>query len=307
MTGPAINANLLPKGSPGLARDALTTATAWPATVDGTGAFRTVCDFSHMAWDDPIVAPGKPGASHLHAFFGNTSTNANSTIESLKQAGNSTCRGGTINKSAYWVPAVIDTRDGKPLKPSVFVVYYKSGYSVNPASITPMPTGLRMIAGKSSASQAQDHVHYVCSSDQVFNPSKSIPVCPAGTQVIATLIFPQCWDGKNLDSADHQSHMAYPGAKACPASHPVAIPEIAFTVRYDVTATDDVRAWRLSSDNYSTSTPGGFSFHGDWMNGWRDEVVATWLQGCVNKALDCNATLLGDGRQMEGTYNEGAR
>ena len=48
------------------------------------------------------------------------------------------------------------------------------------------------------------------------------------------LIFPQCWDGVNLETND-QSHVAYaPGcdddihcfALPCPALHPVKIPEI---------------------------------------------------------------------------------
>ncbi len=307
MTGPAIDAKLIPTGSPGLARDALLQATDAPTAIDNIGAFRTVCDYSHMAWDDPIVAPGKPGASHLHAFFGNTLTNANSTIDSLKATGNSTCRGGTINRSGYWVPALIDTRDGRPLTPSMMIVYYKSGYDgLNPSAIKPMPAGLRMIAGSSNSSAAQERVQFGCLTG-VTGIFKSIPVCPAGSTLIASIVFPQCWDGKNLDTPDHKSHMAYPAAGACPSTHPVALPAITFNVRYDISATDDMRAWRLSSDTYSTGTPGGFSFHGDWMNGWRDDIVNAWMAGCINKTLDCHAHLLGDGRQLDLTYNEGAR
>jgi len=53
--------------------------------------------------------------------------------------------------------------------------------------------------------------------------------CPAG--IMTTIPFPPCWDGKNLDSPNHKSHVAYPdgaydrGAE-CPASHPVNIPQI---------------------------------------------------------------------------------
>jgi len=50
-----------------------------------------------------------------------------------------------------------------------------------------------------------------------------------------------CWDGKNLDSPDHKSHVAYPAAGpqtftgssvggACPATHPVKIPQIMLEV-----------------------------------------------------------------------------
>ena len=42
------------------------------------------CRYSHQAPDDPIVFPGKPGASHQHTFVGNRTTNASSTFGSLR-------------------------------------------------------------------------------------------------------------------------------------------------------------------------------------------------------------------------------
>jgi Domain of unknown function (DUF1996) len=48
-----------------------------------------------------------------------------------------------------------------------------------------------------------------------------------------------CWDGKNLDSPDHKSHVAYPTAGpasfdtdggACPTTHPVKIPQVMLEV-----------------------------------------------------------------------------
>jgi hypothetical protein len=49
----------------------------------------------------------------------------------------------------------------------------------------------------------------------------------------------RCWDGKNLDSPDHQAHVAYPTAGpatfdtdggACPATHPVKVPQVMLEV-----------------------------------------------------------------------------
>jgi len=31
-----------------------------------SGAFRFFCEFSHLAYDDPILYPGQQGAAHLH-------------------------------------------------------------------------------------------------------------------------------------------------------------------------------------------------------------------------------------------------
>jgi hypothetical protein len=74
---------------------------------DGSGAFRTHCIESHLAEDDPLVWPGEPGQSHLHVFFGNPNVDAYTTSESLLDAEQTTCDGVSVNKSGYWVPALL--------------------------------------------------------------------------------------------------------------------------------------------------------------------------------------------------------
>lgn len=306
-----IDASHLPQGSAGYGYDRVqpTTEIA-PISTDNVGAFRIPCPYSHMAFDDPIVFPGRPGASHLHAFFGNTATDANSTAQSIAESGNSTCLGGTINRSAYWVPAMIDTTTGKPIAPDAAVFYYKQGYALTPASIIqPIPIGLRMVAGDptNAASKPGGIAVFKCiggpndSNDQY---GSSIPNCDAGAQVFQTITFPQCWDGRNLDSPDHKSHMSYvvaltqPPWFTCPSTHPVAIPEVSFNIIYTVQTKDAAKAWRLSSDTYDTSLPGGYSSHADFFDGWKKSFSDAWLAGCVQAGRDCHAHLLGDGRMM---------
>jgi hypothetical protein len=74
--------------------------------------------------------------------------------------------------------------------------------------------------------------------------SQTLPknMCEGGIRTIIT--FPTCWDGKNTDSADHMSHVAYPTSAysdgsvgaygTCPASHPVKIPQVMYEVMWDV-------------------------------------------------------------------------
>src|SRR6185295_4061675 len=119
-----IDGSLLPHGSAGVGTRELSMTDDQPVMKDGVGAFRSVCEFSHMNYDDPIVYPGQHGKAHLHTYFGNTSVVANSTAASLRATGNSTCRGGIINRSAYWVPALLDHL-GRPVKPEYMDVYYK--------------------------------------------------------------------------------------------------------------------------------------------------------------------------------------
>jgi hypothetical protein len=296
--GPAIDRNKIPVGHPG-ATSAMVVPGSVPADADDqVGAFRVQCAFSHMNFDDPIVSPRQPGASHLHTFFGNTATNANSTRESIVGSGRSTCFGGTANRSAYWVPSIIDTRTGLAQAPINAIFYYKSGYLSVPAGDirAALPQGLRMIAGDARAQSAQGGYYggWTCGAPA----TKAIPAnCAPGSDLVLQLEFPQCWNEKDLDSTDHKSHMAYaiPG-QGCPSTHPYPIPVITFNIHWRVPDAGATAAWRLSSDTYAGG-PGGYSFHGDWWNGWDPSVEAIWLQSCVREARNCSDTL-GNGREL---------
>lgn len=88
------------------------------------GQFRTQCEFSHFMYDDPILFPDQPGAAHLHMVFGNTDVNAYTTQETLEDSGSGSCNGQELNRSGYWVPAMLDG-DGMVRIPERIVVYYK--------------------------------------------------------------------------------------------------------------------------------------------------------------------------------------
>jgi hypothetical protein len=59
---------------------------------------------------------------------------------------------------------------------------------------------------------------YTCLQDILTrtNETLSFPKkpCPAG--IMVNVRFPTCWDGVNLDSPDHMSHVAYPARYAAP-------------------------------------------------------------------------------------------
>ena len=265
------------------------------------GEFRVACGFSHMLFDDPIVKFGQSGASHLHTFFGNSQADANSTNASLVTSGSSSCDGGIMNRSAYWIPSVIDTRTGSPIAPSGGNFYYKT--EAKDKVIAP-PVGLRMIAGSMLSNSTQEHLHYWCADKSDKNTSGDqgyIPVCAIGNHLIAVINFPNFWDGVNLDSADHKSHMSYVND----AQHPILIPDITFNIRYDIQTGDDTSQWRLSSDMYDTSKAGGYSLHADYMNGWGTDPVSgksfaeIFTTNCLKAGVNCGNSLLGDGRQFQ--------
>ena len=262
----------------------------------GIGAFRNVCQYSHMNFDDALVFPGRQNATHLHTYFGNTAARFDSTPDSLLSSGQSTCRGGIVNRSAYWVPSMIDTRNGRPLAPTLIHVYYKTGYSgIADAAVKPWPKGFRMIAGSASSTGSQNGiVWYTC------NGGPRSPVIPSCTGTVTMDVeFPQCWDGVNLDSPDHKSHVAYPSGGRCPASHPIPTPELSLHVNYD-TSFGDSSTWRLSSD--MNGAPAGSSGHADWIHAWEQDIMVSWVQKVINPGLSGGSHMLGDGRVMTCTF-----
>ena len=293
---PTIDLTAIPLGSSGMSTLKIKPTTDFGTSSD-IGAFRIPCAFTKMAFNDPIVYPGQPGKSHLHTFFGNTDVNANSTSNSLATTGNSTCAGGIANRSSYWVPALIDTATGKPIPPSDSLWYYKTGYlGVKPSDVKQVPVGLRMIAGSMNATTSQNMIFWGCRSTLVGRGATIPTTCQVGDYVSMAIVFPQCWDGVNLDSPNHQSHMAYATGRGCPATHPVPLPEIALNIHYLIKTADEVKNWRLSSDHDSTKP--GISIHADFFEGWNHDVMGTFVTNCLNASKDCHAYLLGNGTML---------
>lgn len=274
---------------------------------DPIGAFRVGCAASHMLFDDPLVYPGHPGRSHLHQFFGNTGANAYSTAASLANSGNSTCVGGIANRSAYWIPAMINRILGFAVPADNSVNYYKGDYNyylrARSALIQPHPAGLRMIAGDPTNRQTASTgvFRWDCVAPGYSSAGTSIPgkACPNGGQVILLVTFPSCWDGVNLDAPDHQSHMRYPQSTGCPATHPVPLPTLSMNVHWNVNAKNRPEDWVLASDNYPPGTlPAGLSAHADFFEAWVPEIKATFVKKCINELRDGRAHLLCDGNTL---------
>ena len=307
-------------------------------TVGGNGrdgAFRLSCIASHMGYFDPIVYPGINRTSHLHTFFGNSDQNFDTDPETLStSATRGTCTGGIANLSSYWVPSTIDITTGIPLVPEAVSVYYKTGVYFDSADgrgaqalpVVSPPAGLRMIAGEpmnagySQGTQTNAGVtrelqtrRYDCLIPASIRPPNGTILngadlqfsepCPNGSEIWQLVFFPTCWDGVNLDSPDHKSHMAYVvdvpnNQQLCPPTHPLIIPVIQYNIIYRVHAGSRPENWRLSSDLYDLSIPGGRSLHGDWNNGWKQEFLDAIVNNCINAHVDCHNNLLGDGRSL---------
>ncbi|ROV90211.1 hypothetical protein VMCG_10258 [Cytospora schulzeri] len=122
-----------------------------------------------------------------------------------------------------------------------------------------------------------------------FMPSKDYidANCPDGIRF--ELMFPTCWDGVNLDSDDHKSHVAYPDlvmSGDCPEDFPVRLPGLFFETIWDMGGFSD----RKGIFAMSNGDPLGFGYHGDFIMGW-DETGSFRLQDAVDTCTNLSGEI----------------
>ena len=188
------------------------------------------------------------------------------------------------------------------VQPTRILAYYLVA-GRDPKSIKPFPTGLRVVTDRDAGV-----VGWACigggpdAPDQAGTVEQETPPdCEGEAHLVQRIHFPDCWDGHNLDSADHRSHMAYAstvtsaggasggasaggasagGRRACPATHPVPVPHLRLGVHYpDGVGGADVT---LSSGGPETS-------HADFFNAWDPTAQARLVTQCLNAARKCGA------------------
>jgi hypothetical protein len=287
----------------------------------GAGTFRAGCEVSHFGYDDPIVFPGQPGVSHLHMFIGNTDTNAYSTYDTMLNSGGSTCNGGELNRTGYWVPAMFDG-EGNIVVPARVLFYYKTEQPVGIGKVVTYPDNMQIVADRKNNDQ-RDPSASTFNCNNIYNglkatPSANLPTCTSPHAswhgVLEYKIqFDHCWNGKTDTVGDWEANAGKGGkgpnlvppnihwfSSLCPASHPYLLPALVTHIFYDIKLGEDTSKWFLSSDVDPTSrtrgsTVRGSTAHADWFGAWNKQINQEWNQNCSNiLSAECTGGWLAD-------------
>ncbi|KAG6006745.1 hypothetical protein E4U21_006730 [Claviceps maximensis] len=252
--------------------------------------FTISCEPLTVFRGDPIVDFGTL-STHVHAVVGGTRFSVDLTNEQATQAKGTTCD-KVLDKSNYWQPQLYhERRDGKfeIVEMQGIAGYYMSRTcdyvpgrrTCNGTTTTRAPPkGLRMLVGDpnlrtfNKSNPEQRAISHIClgknAGDSPHLPTKQCDRMRAET------FFPSCWDGKNVDSEDHKSHMAFPAigdynTGVCPKSHPFAILSVFLEFFYNTGIIKDF--WRLV---WAMGDPTGYGLHGDFVNGWSNQTALEW-------------------------------
>ncbi|NJP51433.1 DUF1996 domain-containing protein [Streptomyces sp. SBST2-5] len=281
-----------------------------PANGDtgSTGSFTTNCGTNqneNRNSDNVIVAPGvSNGAQHQHDYVGNQANNAFASDEDLAN-GETTCQ-NQGDKSSYFWPVIrlqngqndIDAdqpgggQDGnvgqivEPAKAELKFVGNKT------SDVVAMPRALRIITGdaKSFVNGLNNaNTNWSCTGfeDRVVNDK--YPICPEGSSVVRTSFFQSCWDGQNIDSANHRTHVAFVEADgSCPNGFQ-AIPQLQVRLVYDIPA-PQIQNGQVQNayaiDSFPDQLHKPITDHNDFIN-FFDENLMNEMVDCINSGRDC--------------------
>ncbi|MFF1838115.1 DUF1996 domain-containing protein [Streptomyces sp. NPDC058231] len=264
------------------------------------GTFTTECGRNENGKFNPdnvIVAPGvSNGAHHMHDYVGNQANDAFAGDDDLAN-GDTSCRNQGDRSTYYWPVLRLQNgtaendaaADGGGKDQNVGEIQTPSQVTLkfvgNPtARVTAMPRFLRIITGDAKAltnGDANANASWSCTGFENRQLKDKYPICPDGSQVVRSFAFQSCWDGRNTDSANHRTHVAFAqGDGRCPNGFK-AIPQLVQRIVYDVPPGPG-----FAVDSFPEQLHKPVTDHGDFINVFDDKLMKK-VVSCINGGRRC--------------------
>ncbi|MGW6455953.1 DUF1996 domain-containing protein [Streptomyces sp. NPDC055078] len=264
------------------------------------GTFATSCGVNANGLFNPdnvIVAPGvSNGAHHMHDYVGNQANDAFASDDDLRR-GRTTCRNRGDRSSYFWPVLRLQNGadesdandDGGGKDQNVGEIQTPAQVTMNfvgsPAGkVTAMPRLLRIITGDAKAfvnGPGNANASWSCTGFENRQLKDKYPICPQGSQVVRTFKFQSCWDGRNTDSANHRTHVAFADRNGRCARGFKAIPQLVQRIVYDVPPGPG-----FAVDSFPEQLHKPVTDHGDFINVF-DRKLMNRMVGCINNGQKC--------------------
>ncbi|MGP4086896.1 DUF1996 domain-containing protein [Streptomyces sp. KR55] len=273
-----------------------------------TGSFTTNCgtnENENRNSDNVIVAPGvSNGAQHQHDYVGNQANNAFASDEDLAN-GDTSCQ-NQGDKSSYFWPVIRlqdgtqdidqdqpgggqDGNVGKIVEPSEAELKFVGNRT---SDVVAMPTALRIITGDAKSftnGLGNANTSWSCTGFEDRQVTDKYPICPEGSSVVRTSNFQSCWDGQNIDSANHRTHVDFVEADGTCSNGFQAIPQLQVRLVYDIPAPQIENgqvANAFAIDSFPEQLHKPITDHNDFIN-FFDEGLMNEMVDCINNGEDC--------------------
>ncbi|MFI8928200.1 DUF1996 domain-containing protein [Streptomyces sp. NPDC053474] len=266
------------------------------------GTFTTRCGTNENGKFNPdnvIVAPGvSNGAHHMHDYVGNQETDAFSSDQELA-GGRTSCRNQGDKSTYYWPVLRLQNgndeddsgADGGGRDKNVGEIQTPDQVTLKfvgspVGKVTAMPRFLRVITGDAKAftnGDANANASWSCTGFENRQLKDKYPICPEGSEVVRTFRFQSCWDGRNTDSANHRTHVAFadPRSGRCPRGFR-AVPQLVQRIVYDVPPGPG-----FAVDSFPEQLHKPVTDHGDFINVFDQRLMRRVAQ-CINDNRRCS-------------------
>ncbi|MFF0448361.1 DUF1996 domain-containing protein [Streptomyces sp. NPDC004609] len=264
------------------------------------GTFTTNCGVNRNGLFNPdnvIVAPGvSNGAHHMHDYVGNQANDAFASDDDLAN-GATTCRNRGDRSSYYWPVLRLQNgqnendanEDGGGKDQNVGEIQTPAEVSLRfvgspNGRVTAMPRLLRIITGDAKAfvnGPGNANASWSCTGFENRQLKDKYPICPRGSKVVRTFTFQSCWDGQNIDSANHRTHVAFADGQGKCQNGFKAIPQLVQRIVYNVPPGPG-----FAVDSFPEQLHKPITDHGDFINVF-DESLMNRMVNCINRNQRC--------------------